>query len=82
MIDKYRIGFYDVNYEPGELKAVAYKDGKEIGQAIMKTAGEPASLRMTPDRKELAATGDDLCYLLIEAVDANGTAMSFGGNQR
>ena len=79
VIDKYRICFYDVNYEPGELKAVAYKDGKEIGQAIMKTAGEPASLRMTPDRKELAATGDDLCYLLIEAIDANGTAMSFGG---
>jgi beta-galactosidase len=80
IIDKYRICFNDVNYEPGELKAVAYKDGKEIGQAIMKTAGEPASLRMTPDRKELAATGDDLCYLLIEAIDANGTLCPLADN--
>jgi len=80
VIDKYRIGFYDVNYEPGELKAVAYKQGKEIGQAIMKTAGEPVSLRMTPDRKELNATGDDLCYLLIEAVDANGTICPLAEN--
>ena len=60
-------------YEPGELKAVAYKDGKEIGQAIMRTAGEPAAIRLTPDRKKLSATGEDLCYILVEAIDANGT---------
>ncbi len=63
-IDKYRLCFNDVNYEPGELKAVAYKDGKETGQEVMRTAGEPAKIRLTPDRKELKATGDDLCYCL------------------
>ena len=56
-VDKYRLCFNDVNYEPGELKAVAYKDGKEIGQEVMRTAGEPAKIRLTPDRKEIKAGG-------------------------
>ena len=79
-IDKYRLCFNDVNYEPGELKAVAYKDGNEIGQEIMRTAGEPAKIRLTPDRKELSATGDDLCYILIEALDANDTPCPLADN--
>ncbi len=79
-IDKYRLCFNDVNYEPGELKAVAYKDGNEIGQEIMRTAGEPAKIRLTPDRKELSATGDDLCYILVEALDANNTLCPLADN--
>jgi beta-galactosidase len=79
-IDKYRLCFNDVNYEPGELKAVAYKDGSEIGQEIMRTAGEPAKIRLTPDRKELSATGDDLCYILVEALDANDTLCPLADN--
>jgi beta-galactosidase len=44
----YRLRWNEVIYEPGELKAVAYKDGKKIGDAIMKTAGNPAQIRLTP----------------------------------
>jgi len=66
---RYRLRWNDVVYEPGELKAVAYKDGKNIGEAFMRTAGEPDKIRLTPDRKILAATGDDLCYILVEALD-------------
>jgi beta-galactosidase len=79
-LDKYRLCFNDVNYEPGELKAVAYKDGQEIGQTVMRTAGEPAAIRLTPDRVQLAATGEDLCYVLIEAFDANGTPCPLADN--
>jgi beta-galactosidase len=77
---KYRLRWNDVVYEPGELKAVAYKDGKEIGQAIMRTAGEPTAIRLTPDRKELQATGEDLCYILVEAVDGKGTLCPLAEN--
>ena len=80
VLDKYRLCFNDVNYEPGELKAVAYKDGKEIGEAVMRTAGEPATIRLAPDRKELSARGDDLCYILIEAIDANGVVCPLADN--
>jgi beta-galactosidase len=68
----YRLRWNDVTYEPGELKAVAYKNGQPIGEAIMRTAGKPATLRLTPDRKELWAGGDDLCYVLVEAQDDQG----------
>jgi beta-galactosidase len=78
--DRYRLRFNDVVYEPGELRAVAYKDGKEIGQAVMRTAGEPAAIRLTPDRSELAATGEDLCFVLVEAVDESGTPCPLADN--
>jgi len=70
---KYRLRWNEVIYEPGELKAIAYKDGKEMGQAVMRTSGEPAALRLTPDRDKLSATGEDLCYILVEALDEKGT---------
>jgi beta-galactosidase len=76
----YRLRWNDVVYEPGELKAVVYKDGRKIGQAIMRTSGKPASIRLTPDRKELAATGEDLCYILVEALDNKGTLCPLAEN--
>jgi hypothetical protein len=77
---KYRLRWNDVIYEPGELKAVAYKDGRKIGQAITRTAGKPAKIRLTPDRKEVAATGEDLCYILVEAFDADGVLCPLADN--
>ena len=35
---------------------------------------------MTPDRIDLSASGDDLCYVLIEALDANGTVCPLAEN--
>ena len=46
----------------------------------MRTAGAPAALRLTPDRKELAATGEDLCYILVEALDDKGTLCPLADN--
>ena len=76
----YRLRWNDVTYEPGELKAVAYKDGKKIGDAVMRTAGEPAKLRLTPDRKRLATTGEDLSYVLVEALDKKGNLCPLADN--
>lgn len=77
---KYRLRWNDVVYKPGELKAIAYRDGKEIGQAIMRTASEPDVLRLTPDRERLSATGEDLCYILVEALDEKGTLCPLADN--
>jgi beta-galactosidase len=46
----------------------------------MRTAGGPAAIRLTPDRKELAATGEDLCYILVEALDEKGTLCPLAEN--
>jgi beta-galactosidase len=67
--DRYALRWLDLPYQPGELKAVAYQNGRELGTAFMRTAGEPATLRLTPDRTTLKADGNDLSYVLVEAVD-------------
>ncbi len=76
----YRLRWNDVVYEPGELKAVAYKAGKRIGEAVMRTAGEPVAIRLTPDRTRLSATGEDLAYVLVEALDEKGTLCPLADN--
>lgn len=72
VIDKYRLRWMDVVYEPGELKAVIYKDGAVIAETVRKTAGNPVALVLIPDRATLSVDGDDLSYIRVEAVDAEG----------
>jgi len=47
----------------------------------MRTAGEPAKLRLTPDREKLKADGEDLSYLLVEALDKNGNLCPLAMNE-
>lgn len=70
--ERYRLMWMDVPYAPGEIKAVVYREGKVIGEAVRKTAGAPSALKLTPDRTRLLANGEDLCYILVEAFDAAG----------
>ena len=77
----YRLRWNDVVYQPGELKVVAYKDGQEIGTAVKKTAGKLAKLRLTPDRTELTASGDDLSYVLVEGLDKDGVLCPLADNK-
>ena len=46
----------------------------------MRTAGEPAAIRLTPDRTRLSATGEDLAYVLVEALDEKGTLCPLADN--
>ena len=73
VLDRYRLRWEDVTYEPGTLKVVAYRGNKRLGETTVRTAGAPAKLRLTPDRKTLRTNGDDLSYVLVEAVDKDGT---------
>jgi len=70
--DRYALRWLDVLYQPGELKAIAYRNGRRLGSAIMRTAGEPARLRLTPDQRSLQDDGEDLSYVLVEALDRDG----------
>jgi beta-galactosidase len=79
-IERYRLMWLDVAYEPGELKAVAYKEGKVIGEALVRTAAEPFSIKLTPDRSTIDATGNDLSYILVEAYDKNGNLCPLADN--
>ena len=72
VVDLYRLRWNDVIYEPGQLKVVAYRDGQEIGQAVMNTAAEPARINLSPDRDIIKADGCDLSYVLVEMLDKDG----------
>jgi len=78
--ERYRLMWLDVVYEPGELKAIAYKDGKTICEAVVKTAGEPYSIKLTPDRTSIEASGNDLSYILVEAYDKDGNLCPLADN--
>jgi beta-galactosidase len=67
---------FEVPYEPGELRAVALKDGKEIAVKTFKTTGEPAGIRLTEDRNPIRADRNDLSYITIEVVDEFGQVVT------
>ena len=69
---------FKVNYQPGELKAVGVDAGVEKESIVLKTAGVPAKIRLTPDRSQIQASRNDLAYVRIELVDANGNVIPNG----
>ncbi|MGD0384329.1 MAG: DUF4982 domain-containing protein [Thermoguttaceae bacterium] len=69
---QYRLRWDDVKYEPGELKAVAYKNGKPWAEAITKTTGPAVKLALQPDSGELRADGADLSFVTVSVVDNDG----------
>ncbi|MEV6172352.1 glycoside hydrolase family 2 TIM barrel-domain containing protein [Streptomyces sp. NPDC051954] len=71
---------WKVPYTPGELKAVARSDGKAVATDVLRTAGRPAAVRLTPDRKSLAADGRSLVFLTAEVVDARGVVVPDAGH--
>ncbi len=79
-IERFRLMWNDVIYQPGEIKAVAYKAGQPIGENTVVTTGEPYRLRLTPDRKVIHANGQDLSYVLIEALDKEGNCHPLANN--
>lgn len=79
--DRFRLMWNEVSYEPGELKALAYKEGKKIGEQILRTAGEIAQIKLTPDRDVIHSGGNDLSYILIEAYDTDGNLCPLADNQ-
>ncbi|WP_327726480.1 DUF4982 domain-containing protein [Streptomyces sp. NBC_00487] len=66
---------WKVPYTPGELKAVARRNGKAVATDVLRTAGRPHAVRLTADRKSLAADGRSLVFVTAEIVDARGVVV-------
>jgi beta-galactosidase len=69
---EYKVAF-EVPYHPGQIVAVGYRDGREAGRWTLRTAGSPVSARVSVDRSQVAANGEDLAYVTVELADADGT---------
>ncbi|TXG39266.1 beta-galactosidase GalB [Seonamhaeicola maritimus] len=68
---KYRLS-WNVPYQPGSIKVVAYKDGKEAAIKEIKTAEKPSKIKLEADRSEISADGKDLSFITISVLDENG----------
>jgi len=77
---EYRLRWDDVLYEPGELKAIAYKNGKKWADKRMKTTGEASRLIATADRNTLAADGKDLSFITVQVSDNEGLLVPRSNN--
>ena len=69
---EYRFRWDYVTYEPGEVKAVVWKDGKDWASQTVRTAGAPARLEATVDRPRIDADGVDLAFVTVRIADAAG----------
>lgn len=69
---EYRLRWDNVGYEPGELIAVAYKNGEKWAEKTVQTTGEAALLQMEADRDKVTADGSDLSFIAIKVADKEG----------
>jgi len=72
---EYRLRWDDVVYQPGELKVVAYKDGKQWATDTARTAGPAAKLLLAADRTQLRADGSDLSFVTVTVADKDSLAV-------
>jgi len=71
---------WKVKYEPGVLEARGSKDGKIVATEKRETTGEPASIRLTADRSEIDANGEDVAVIRVEGLDNQGRLVPMAGN--
>ena len=72
-LDRYRLRWNDVKYEPGEIRVVAYDEqGNKIGEDVRQTAGKAVQLVAQAETAEHQADGEDLIYVRVSVEDKNG----------
>ena len=82
-LDRYRLRWNEVKYEPGEVKVVVYDaNGQAAGEKFIRTAGKPAALKaevwtqtsnLQSPTSNLKSDGQDLAFVTVSLVDKNGT---------
>lgn len=71
---------WNVPYTPGELRAVGYRDGKEYAVDSVRTAGSPARIVLSPDRKSIRSGGEDLSFVTVRIEDNDGNLCPLADN--
>ena len=82
-LDRYRLRWNEVKYEPGEVKVIVYDaNGQAAGEKVIRTAGKPAALKaevwtqtsnLQSPTSNLKSDGQDLAFVTVSLVDKNGT---------
>lgn len=72
MAYEYRFRWDSVVYQPGELKVITYKNGRQWATDIQRTAGNASVLRLEADRTVIDADGNDLSFITLRVLDNDG----------
>lgn len=67
------IASFTTEYHPGELTAIAFRDGKQTGRSTLRTRSGALGLAVRADRTELQADASDLAYIDVSIIDEAGT---------
>lgn len=70
-----------VGWNPGELKAAAYKNGKKVVEKVIRSAGPPARIALSVDGKPLADKAKDIVQVRVTTTDENGEFYPYGENR-
>ena len=78
-LDRYRLRWNNVQYEPGEIRVVTYNQyGDKVGEDVRRTAGEPAQLNMVAECPDNENTG---IACMVEGCEVeHGTHLKADGN--
>jgi beta-galactosidase len=71
---------WKVKYEPGALEARGTKAGKVALTEKRETTGPAVAIRLTADRSEIDADGEDLAIVKVEALDKDGRSVATAQN--
>ena len=69
---EYRLRWDSVKYSPGEIKVIAYKQGKRWAENTVKTTSEASKLKLSADRAIIRSDGNDLSFVTLSVTDKNG----------
>ncbi len=82
LMDRYRLRWNEVKYEPGELKVVVYdKDGNRKGEQVVCTAGKAVGMQLEADHETAVADGKDIVFVTVKIVDKDGNFCPTAQNQ-
>lgn len=70
-----------VKWHPGTLKAVGYKNGKLVSEEIIRTANQPAKIKLSVDGKNLENKTDDIVQVRVTTTDSEGIFYPYGENR-
>lgn len=68
---------YDLNYTPGELKAVGYKNGAPCGENVLKTAASPAKMQVKSSAETITGNGQGMAFITVDLLDETGIRSRF-----
>jgi len=72
---------FSIPYAAGLLKAVGVENDKEVESTTLQTSGDATKIKLTADRKEILANGQDLSYVTVEITDKDGIIQPNAANR-